>query len=214
LILVTPQELSETEKQLVQKSKLLSSQNGWSLYSFQPTELVPRVTGIKQQYSQRHELFKQYGNYFSNDSASAAILKFVDSNASINNNKNGVLFSKELNELLKFKVGDYKAGDTLRMSAWLNIDASAETFPVLACTQQDAAGKDIRYDEASFKRATNVYGNNVMEANNFVIQPHAVQVTVLLYNPGRIFNLQISRKNEIILVPAGKSFYFNNIFIP
>lgn len=214
LLLVTPQELSETEKQLVQKSKLLSSQNGWFLYSFQPTELVPDVAGIKEQYAQRHQLFKHYGNYFSNDSASAAILKFVDSNASISNNSNGVLFSKVLNELLKFKVGAYKAIDTLRMSAWLNIDAAAETFPVLACTQQDASGKDIRYDEASFKRATDVYGNNVMAANNFVIQPNAVQVTVLLYNPARIFNLQISRKNEIILLPSGKSFYFNNIFIP
>lgn len=214
LLLVTPQELSENEKRLVNKSKLLFSQNGWSLYSFQPAVLVQDLAEVKQQYAQRKELFKQYGNYFSNDSASVAILKFTDSNTSIKNDKSGVLFSKELNELLKFPVGAYKAGDTLRMSAWLNIDAAAETFPVLACTQQDAAGKDIRYDEASFKRATDVYGNNVMAVNSFVVQPNAVQVTILLYNPARIFNLQISRKNEIILLPSGKSFYFNNIFIP
>jgi hypothetical protein len=212
--LVTPQELSENEKRLVSKSKLLFSQNGWSLYSFQPAVLVQDLAAVKQQYARRQELFKQYGNYFSNDSASVAILKFTDSNAFINNNKSGILFPNELNEVMKFPVAAYKAGDTLRMSAWLNIDASAETFPVLACTQQDTAGKDIRYDEASFKRATDVYGNNVMAANNFVIQPNAVHVTVLLYNPARIFNLQINRKNEIILLPSGRSFYFNNIFIP
>ncbi|HLO38541.1 MAG TPA: hypothetical protein VK173_08625 [Lacibacter sp.] len=214
LILVTPQDLSENEKLLVRKSKLLSSQNGWSLYSYPPTAVVPDVTEVKRQFVQRQQLFKQFGNYFSNDTASIAILRFTDSNASIKNDKSGVLFSKKVTELLKFPVGTYKAGDTLRMSAWLNIDAAAETFPVLACTQQNAAGKDIRYDEASFKRATDVYGNNVMAVNSFVVQPNAVQVTILLYNPARIFNLQISRKNEIILLPSGKSFYFNNIFIP
>lgn len=214
LLLVTPQELTENEKQLVRKSKLLSSQNGWSLYSLQPAALVPGVAAVKQQFAQRHQVFKQYGNYFSNDDASAAILRFTDSSAPVSKGKSGVQFTKPVNELLKFPVGVYKAGDTLRMSAWLNIDANAETFPVLACTQQDAAGKDIRYDEASFKRATDVYGNNVMAANNFVIQPNAVQVTMLLYNPASIFNLQISRKNEMIFLPSGKSFYYNNIFIP
>lgn len=214
LVLVTPQELTENEQQLVRKSKLLSSQNGWSLYALQPEVLVSNRSQVKQQFAQRHQLYKQYDSYFSNDSASAAILEYTDRNASINKPASGVLFSKELNELVKFTVGAYKAGDTLRMSAWLNIDANAETIPVLACTQQDAAGKDIRYDEASFKRATDVYGNNVLATNSFVIQPNAVQITVLLYNPARIFNLQICRKNETILQPSGKSFYFNNIFIP
>lgn len=214
LVLVTPQPLTAGEEQLVRKSKLLSSQNGWSLYALQASDLKANHAQVKQQFAQRHQLYKQYNSYFSNDSASAAILLYTDSNASINKHTSGVLFSKELNELVKFTVGSYKTGDTLQMSAWLNIDASAETFPVLACTQQDAAGKDIRYDEASFKRATDVYGNNVLATNSFIVQPNAVQITVLLYNPARIFNLQVCRKQEVILQPSGKSFYFNNIFIP
>ncbi|RXK59262.1 hypothetical protein ESA94_14065 [Lacibacter luteus] len=214
LVLVTPQELTGSEQELVRKSKLLASQNGWSLYALQPASLSANHIWVKMQFTNRQQLFKQYGSYFSNDSASSAILKFTDVDASINKPANGVQFANELSELLKFPVGKYKAGDTLRMSAWLSIEADVETFPVLACTQQDAEGKDIRYDEASFKRATNVYGNNVMAVNNFVMHPNAVQVSILLYNPARIFNLQVCRINEIILMPSGKSFYFNNIFIP
>ncbi len=212
LVMAVTSKLSEKEKLLIKKGKLLITTGEFSLYELIPASLKTNIAATKMQAERMSRNFQHHTGFRSSDSLSVATVLFLDTTGGIMQSKAGVHFNAAANILFE-GPSYYQPGDTINLSLWVKIDPLAESLPIVICTQLDSTGNAVSSSELLFKKSNDVYNKHVLATGNYVIAANTKIIRVLMYKPGTVFNIVIRKKAEQIYIPSGKSFYYNNIFI-
>lgn len=213
LLLITNKNglLSPAEQALVNQSRMLTTDGEVTFYELPVQAFGARTTVVKEQFQNRAQQLYAQAGYFTNTPNESALLKYVDSSRQLVEASFVNQSSYRQPLLLDTILYNRKAGDTLNISLWVEIEPEKDELPVLLLRER-YKGKDVGSAQFPSKISRDVVGQRIRISGDYVLQESNSRLILSLHMGSRYTNLLIRKKGVNVFVQVGNAgFLFNNL---
>ena len=211
LLITSGDHFSATELQLISKAQLLITDGEIAMYKLPLSAFVINDQKVITAFQNKEVNLYRFQHYWSNLSTSNAVLKYVDTTATLSSAAfiDQSKIKKPL--LLDTVFTGYADNDTVHVSLWIKIEPEKDALPLLEI-EQISNNKQVAYNELPFKWSNDVYGTFVRVSGTFILKQKTNRVKFTLSQGSIYANLLIRKNQEEVYIPtASRGFYFNNI---
>ena len=211
LLITSGDHFSATELQLISKAQLLITDGEIAMYKLPLSAFVINDQKVITAFQNKEVNLYRFQHYWSNLSTSNAVLKYVDTTATLSSAAfiDQSKIKKPL--LLDTVFTGYADNDTVHVSLWIKIEPEKDALPLLEI-EQLSTNKQVAYNELPFKWSNDVYGTFVRVSGTFILKQKTNRVKFTLSQGSIYANLLIRKNQEEVYIPtASRGFYFNNI---